>query len=77
MKLKRPAQEVSYEIQARAQSAAKQAMSQMNPYGTSPMSPMVDMVTQAIAMAVAEGFRVMMEAQYTDEDFERDLGLKG
>lgn len=30
----------------------------------------------AIARAVAEGFKVMLENQYTDDEFEQYIGLK-
>lgn len=33
-------------------------------------------IEQAISEAVAEGFRTMLEAQYTEDDFERDMTLK-
>ena len=38
--------------------------------------PISDALSRAIGQAVAEGFRTMMENQYTDEDFEQDIGLE-
>lgn len=75
MKFKKDINSMTWDIQSRAQGAAMGMMQQMAPYG-SPMGPMADIMSQAIARAVAEGFRVIMENQYTDDDFENDLGLK-
>lgn len=79
MRLKKNQWDVQAEIQSRAQNAAQTILYQMTgTYGSnsSPASSMVDMISKAIAAAVAEGFQVLIQNQYTDDDFERDLELK-
>lgn len=76
MKFKKPVEMLQWDIQARAQSAANTALQNGFGYNNQAMQPMTNAIAQAISMAIAEGFRTMMEAQYTDDDFERDLGLK-
>ena len=75
MKLKKDKEQVFWEINARCQTAAKLSLDNALGYGQA-MGPVSNAVSQAIAMAVAEGFKVLMENQYTDEDFERDLTLR-
>lgn len=74
MMLKKPRQEVLDEIQARAAAAVYNDFASMN------MRVDTQSVTwtfqQAIAKAVTEGFRVLLENQYSDEMFEKDIGLK-
>lgn len=74
MRLKKPVDQIYWEINGRAQSQAKSALSALG-YG-GPMDQISNTLAQAIATAVAEGFRVMMENQYTDDDFEKDMTLK-
>lgn len=33
-------------------------------------------IAKAVAEAVAQGFHKFLEEQYTNEDFERDMGLR-
>lgn len=74
MNFKKPKQEVLNEIQARAQQAMQ--------YELSGMHMMIDtnsfvwQLQTAISKGIAEGFKVMMENQYTDQEFEQDIGLK-
>jgi hypothetical protein len=74
MNFKKPKQQVLDEIQARAGSAIYSELQNMN--------MRIDMgsaaygLQQAIAKAIAEGFKCMMENQYTDQEFESDIGLK-
>lgn len=35
-----------------------------------------EILSSTIAMAIEEAFRTMIENQYTDDDFEKDIGLK-
>ena len=37
---------------------------------------MVNTIQVAISMAIEEAFRTMLEARYTDDDFDKDIGLK-
>lgn len=73
MRFKKPAESVQWEIMSRAQSQAKASLGTLG-YG-GPMDQIQTAISQAIAMAVMEGFKVMMENEYTDADFERDIGL--
>lgn len=74
MMLKKPKEQVLEEIQARAAAVVYNDFANMN------MRVDTQSVTwtfqQAIAKAVAEGFRVLLENQYSDEMFENDIGLK-
>lgn len=76
MKFKKPVEMLQWDIHARAMSAANSALQNGFGYNNQAMQPLVNAIAQAIAQATAESFRVMMEQQYTDEDFERDIGLK-
>ena len=38
--------------------------------------PINEALAQVIAVAVTTGIRRALEEQYTDEDFEKDIGLK-
>lgn len=38
--------------------------------------PINEALAQVIAVAVTTGIRKALEEQYTDEDFEKDIGLK-
>ena len=40
------------------------------------MSPIIYNIQTAIADGIEEGFRALLDAQYTDDDFEKDLTLK-
>lgn len=75
MMFKKSKEDMLNEIQARASAVVYNDFANMN------MRVDTQSVTwtfqQAIAKAVAEGFRVMLENQYTDEMFEKDIGLKG
>ena len=77
MRFKKPIEQLQWDIHARAQSAASSALQNGFGYNNQAMQPLTQAISQAIAMAVAESFKVMMEQQYTDEDFEKDIGLKG
>ena len=71
---KKDKQKLLEEIQARASAVVYNDFQNMN------MRVDMNSVTwtfqNAIAKAVAEGFKVMLENQYTDEMFENDIGLK-
>lgn len=44
-------------------------------YGQEVKFDMNDIIASAIAKGVAEGLRTLIDEEYTDEDFERDIGL--
>ncbi len=60
-----------------AYDSAKRAMHNHVAVGvsTSPNS-MMGMMTELIALAVQAGIEEVLKNQYTDEEFEQDLGLK-
>lgn len=74
MNFKKSKEEVLNEIQARAGAVVYSDFANMNMRVDTQSVAYV--FQQAIAKAVAEGFRVILENQYTDDDFERDLTLK-
>ena len=77
MNLKKPKEQVLSEIQARAAGSVSSHL--RNNLGDSlriDTSSLTYILQNAIAMAVTEGFRTLLENQYTDDDFERDLTLK-
>ena len=74
MRLKKDKEQVLAEIQARAASVISYDLQNMNMKVD--MNSVAWSFQNAIAKAVAEGFRVVLENQYTDDDFERDLTLK-
>lgn len=74
MMLKKPKQQVLDEIQARAAGAISYELQNMQLQVN--MGSAAWTLQQAIAKAIAEGFKVMIENQYSDAEFEEDLGLK-
>lgn len=74
MRFKKDKEEVLREIQARASGCISYELQNINMQVN--MGSVAYSFQNAIAKAVAEGFRVMIENQYTDDDFERDLTLK-
>lgn len=84
MKLKKSIQDVQYQIQSQATSIAANsinyAFQQIYGYDSGGQQNQVNetmknAIAKAIGLAVAESFRVLMENQYTDNDFEKDIGL--
>lgn len=71
MKFKKDKYQVADEIRSRALKISKMSLDMDLGYGHA-IGPM----GEAIAKAVSEGFAVMMENEYTDDDFEHDLTLK-
>ena len=49
---------------------------QYNYYGQPTNINLNELISTAINAAVVTAIRDLIEAQYTDEDFERDMGLK-
>lgn len=74
MMLKKSKEEVLKEIQARAASSIYNDLSNMNMRVDT--SSVTWTLQQAIAKAVTEGFRTLLDNQYTDEMFENDIGIK-
>lgn len=74
MRLKKDKEQVLSEIQARAAAVVYNDFQNMNLRVDT--QSVAWTFQNAIAKAVAEGFRVVLENQYTDDDFERDLTLK-
>lgn len=50
--------------------------SNLGPHAAIEPGDMTYIIQEAIAMAIEEAFRTMLEARYTDDDFEKDVGLK-
>lgn len=88
LKFKKNKQEVLNDIQNRANNVAYNqlygALSNLlkldsNSYGGPSIKldsqQMTFAIQNAIAAAVVEGFRSMLENEYTDEDFEKDLTI--
>lgn len=78
MKLKRPLNEVAHEMQQSAYYAAKHELTTNN-YSGNHMDPMVslsDSIARAVGKAVFQAMMALERNQYTDEDFEKDIGLK-
>jgi hypothetical protein len=76
MKFRKPIEDIKWEIQSRAQSQVQYALNVIHGYNSGMQQSIDETLARAIGHAVAEGFKVMMENQYTDEDFEKDIGLK-
>ncbi len=76
MKFKKPIEQIEWDIQNRAEGAVRHAFQQIYGYNGGMQQPISDALSRAIGQAVVEGFKTMMENQYTDEDFEQDIGLK-
>lgn len=75
MKFKKDRLQVEWDIAADAEAAAKYSL--QNDLGGSPaMGPVTDAVSKAIGQAVRAAFRTLLDNQYTDDDFEKDIGLK-
>jgi len=75
MRFKKPKEEVLREIRDRALNKTN-AVSQNNATVSVNLASLTWNIQEAIASAVEEGFRTILENEYTDEDFERDLTLK-
>lgn len=73
--LKKSKEDVLNEIRSQAMNATYNSMNQSQKLQVD-TSPIMFMIQSAIAEAVAAGFRTLLENQYTDDDFERDLTLK-
>ena len=77
MNLKKPKQEVLNQINANVSGIIYNHLS--NNLGNSmriDAGGLTYTLQQAIAIAVTEGFRTLLENQYTDDDFENDMALK-
>lgn len=73
--LKKTKQQVLDEIRMRATSSCYSTLVSYNPNISVDMTSFSYALQQAIGSAVAEGFRTLLENQYTDADFESDLTL--
>lgn len=73
--LKKPKDEVLKEIQSRALIASMNSLNISTGLEIR-MDSMIYQIQSSIAAAVTEGFKVLIENQYTDEMFENDIGLK-
>jgi hypothetical protein len=78
MKLKKNLHIILDEIQNDAYCAAKNKFDAMCGYNSngSPAILNSDALSRMIADAVRSGVETLVENQYTDEDFESDIGLK-
>lgn len=75
--LKKPKEQVLSEINSRAMAACSYNLQQNLGHAMHMDSNSVAYALQsAIATAITEGFKVLLENQYTDEMFENDIGLK-
>lgn len=75
MMLKKPKEDVLREIQSRALSASMNSLNSSTGLEIR-MESMIYQIQTSIAAAVTEGFKVLIENQYSDEMFENDIGLK-
>ncbi len=70
MRFKLNKEQMFWAIASEAQMAAKNASYCLT------NQPMNEALAQIIGQAVAAGFKKMMDEAYTDDDFEKDIGLK-
>lgn len=73
MILKKNKEEVLKEIQDRASASISSDLRYLNM--SIDMNSVAWGLQNAIAKAVTEGFRTLLENQYTDDDFEKDIDL--
>lgn len=77
MMLKKPRHEVLNLIRANAQATVYSSLVNNLGYAMKiDHNSVANAMAQAIADAVESGFQTLLENQYTDADFERDLTLK-
>ena len=73
MKLKKSREEVLEQIRVNASAMVSSKLYNLN-MRVDPNSFSYQL-QDMIASSIAEGFRVLLDNQYTDEDFERDMTL--
>ncbi len=76
MILKKQKEEVLNTINANVHSIVYSQLSQLTYNQQVSMQALQQAIQNAISMGVEEGFRTLLENQYTDDDFERDITLK-
>lgn len=73
--LKKSKAQVLEDIHRRAMDATYNSINQNQKLQVD-TGPIMYMIQNAIAAAVTAGFNSLLENQYTDDDFEKDLTLK-
>jgi hypothetical protein len=76
MRLKKTKEEVLSEIYSRASGAVSSELYSGSFRMDINTNSITDSIQRAVARAVQDGFRTLLENQYTDDDFEKDLQLK-
>ncbi len=77
MKLKKSLDDVIYDIEEEVKFEVTQAFKAPSPeyYGQEVNISINDLIAKAITKGVTVGIRKLIENQYTDEDFENDMGI--
>jgi hypothetical protein len=74
MRLRKTKEEVLSEIYSRVSGSVSGQLYNLNLNNGS--NGMQYVIQQAIATGVADAFRCLLDNQYTDDDFEKDMQLK-
>lgn len=74
MNFKKRKEDVLVEIQRRAEASISSDLYNMNMRMDT--SSFAYQLQTAIGKAIAEGFKVMMENTYSDQEFEKDIGIR-
>lgn len=76
MRFKKTRQEVINEIRGRVSCQAYNQLNSIQYNMKFDSNSIINALNMALSEAITEGFRVLLENEYTDEDFERDMNLK-
>ena len=72
MRFKKDKEQVLYDAMIEAEHAANAVTSQIS---YSSVDSIQNLISQAIARGIMAGLRSLLNNQYTEEDFEKDIGL--
>jgi glutaminase len=76
MRFKKSRQEVISEIGARVSCASYNQLRSLQYNTEFDTNSVINCINVAISESVLEGFKTLLENEYTDEDFECDMQLK-